>query len=88
MLKLFVVVAALSALGIQAPQGPTHGPYYGQNVVCYRGPTDLAAKPKGMVHCECKAPCDHDNIEDKACQTYCGRGEQCVCHADECDGTH
>lgn len=90
-MKWLFVVLALGLLG-QEPSPNGHGPYYGQNVICYRGDTQLNARPKGRVHCDCKAPCDMDENgnsrgEDKACQTYCSHGatnQQCVCHADEC----
>jgi hypothetical protein len=82
----------LVLLAVQTPTPnpsplPGHGRWEGKNVICYRGETQLQAKPKGRVHCACKAPCDESAAIDPGCQTACAQHSdtpQCVCHADEC----
>jgi hypothetical protein len=78
------IVGGSIGVMIAAQPPPGHGPYSGANVICYRGDTQLDAKPKGRVHCDCKLMCDENGNAREAsdCQTYCGK-EQCVCHSDE-----
>ena len=72
------ILFLLTTLAAQTP----HGPYADkEGWVCYRGETKADYK---RVQCFCKAPCENDGMEDKACMTYC-TSPKCVCHTDECD---
>lgn len=76
-----LVLVAIVSLSAQSP-APTHGPYAdkdGGTWVCHRGATVERAK---RVQCGCKAPCDNDGMEDRACLTYC-TSPKCQCHLDE-----
>lgn len=73
-----------ATVGLQTQQprpDPNHGPYANRpGWFCHREQTAEKAK---RVHCACKAKCDNDNMEDRACMTFCG-SDQCLCHIDEC----